>query len=441
MKVSALLITRRTRLLGGILLTLLLIGACFHGRINQAVGVRLLLNSAAPREEVFDALVRNSADPVDLLNRCWATGRIVHRQLVMAFLSDHVRRNPALYARAEPLVFAGATDGDASVRELALAALQAEHSPRLLEYAKAQLNDLDPMLRLLGLGYLRKADPQQAVPVVMRLLDDPDLRVVAGAEVALMRWSGKDFGVRSRMALSPQETYRPGQPGPSNAEMIQRGVEQRKAWWKLHAKDYPEPPPNAGDMAAVEPTRPPTPDFALTDLDGKAVRLTQFRGKVVLLNFWATWCPACLTEIPELIALQNKLGSQIAILGVALDAVSDDHGHTPGTGAVAESDSPDHSPSKARARIDRIVKARGINYTILWDPKGSVGAQFNGGDLPTNVIIDPEGRMRRRFIGARSSEVLEAMVAEASNSPIGNRPSAKTLLGLSSKQGSQFTRQ
>lgn len=424
MTAPALSITHRTRLLGGILLALILIGACFHRQINGALAVRLLLNSTCPREDVFNELVANSDDPVSLLNHCWATGKIIHRQLVMAFIKEHGETNPPLYARAEPLVFAGATDGDASVRELALATLEAGRSPRLFEFAEAQLDDLDPMLRLRGLDYLRKADQQQAVPVVMRLLDDSDLRVVAGAEVALMRWSGEDFGVRSKLALAPQDAHSPGQAGPSNAEMIRRGVEQRKAWWQLHAVDYPQGSHSADRRAPTEPMRLPTPDFTLMDLDGKAVRLTQFRGKVVLLNFWATWCPACLAEIPDLIALQNKRGSQITILGVALDGVPDEHGHVPGEEEVVKSESHDHSLSKARAKLDRVVKARGINYPILWDPNGSVGGQFNGGELPTTVIIDAEGRMHRRFIGERGLAVLEAMVAEASNSAIRNRPPA-----------------
>jgi thiol-disulfide isomerase/thioredoxin len=74
----------------------------------------------------------------------------------------------------------------------------------------------------------------------------------------------------------------------------------------------------------------PINDFTLKDLNGRTVHLEQFRGRVVLLNFWATWCTACLAEIPDLIALQNKLGKQVAILGVALDGVTDEHGDVPG---------------------------------------------------------------------------------------------------------------
>jgi len=59
------------------------------------------------------------------------------------------------------------------------------------------------------------------------------------------------------------------------------------------------------------------------------------------------------------------------------------------------------------------VKARGINYPVLVDPEGAVGRRFNGGELPTTVIIDAQGRLRRRFIGERSLDVFEAMIAQA----------------------------
>ena len=57
---------------------------------------------------------------------------------------------------------------------------------------------------------------------------------------------------------------------------------------------------------------------------------------------------------------------------------------------------------------------RGINYPVLLDEKNTVGSRFNGGELPTTVIIDAQGRIRRRFIGTRSLPVFEAMIAEAS---------------------------
>ena len=67
------------------------------------------------------------------------------------------------------------------------------------------------------------------------------------------------------------------------------------------------------------------------------------------------------------------------------------------------------------AKVNRAVTVREINYTVLLDPTSSVGGQYNGGELPTTVIFDKEGRVRRRFTGERNVSVFEAMVAEAAN--------------------------
>jgi thiol-disulfide isomerase/thioredoxin len=135
----------------------------------------------------------------------------------------------------------------------------------------------------------------------------------------------------------------------------------------------------------------------------------------VLLNFWATWCTACLAEIPDLIALQKKLGDQVAILGVALDGVADEHGDIPGDERDEKSHKDGLSLEVIHAKVERAVKLRDINYRILLDAKSSVGSQYNGGELPTTVIFDKDGRVRRRFVGERSLAIFEAMIAEAGN--------------------------
>jgi thiol-disulfide isomerase/thioredoxin len=405
--------TRLTRVLLVILLGLLLAWAAFNRFGSRPLAVHLLLSSNNPREEFFDELVKGSNDPVDLLNRCWATGKIAHRKLVAGFLKDNARIQAPWFVRAEPLLLAGASDADVSVRELALAALEVRQSPRFFECAKAQLADLDPSVRLLGLEHLKSADPVRAVPVVIRLLDDPDLRVAARAEVALMRWSGEDFGVRMRLAVVSQQGIHAGAIEPADAEAIRSGVKRRKQWWQLHSKEYPATPGNTADAALVESARLPNPSFTLKDLDGKAFSLADWRGKVVFINFWATWCPSCLAEIPQLVALQNKLGREVVIVGVALDGVPDEDGDTPKQDGE-ESDPRAQSPKSIRGKVARAVKARGINYTVLLDPTGAVGGQFNGGELPTTVIFDKEGRVRRRFIGERDLKTFEAMLADAS---------------------------
>ena len=398
----------------GFLLVATLSWTFFHAQINHALSFRLFLDSNNPREELFEDLAKHSNDPLDFLHRSWATGKVVHRQFVAAFLKDNAAKNAPWFPRAEPLLLSCVTDADASVRELGLAALQASHNPRLFEAAEIQLHDLDPLIRQLGLGYLRKSDPHEALPILIRLLDDPDIRIVTEAEVGLTRWTGEDFGIRTRMAIPQTPDAPAGQIEPSILETIHHGVEQRKEWWKMHQKDYASHP-DLGPLFefSVETQRPPAPNFKLSDLSGNIVRLSDFRGKIVLVNFWATWCTACLAEIPDLIALQKKASAQVAILGVALDGIPDEHGDLPGEDGREKSHVHGTSSKAVRAKVEHAVKTRQINYPILLDEKNSVGGQYNGGELPTTIIIDPKGRMRRRFIGERGLAIFEAMISEA----------------------------
>jgi len=141
------------------------------------------------------------------------------------------------------------------------------------------------------------------------------------------------------------------------------------------------------------------------------------------VNFWTTWCPACLSEMPELLALQRQHQTSLVILGVSLDYVPDEHGHIGGHPAVEEQGIGGGEPDKHEARaaelrkvrekVARTVQARGINYPILLDEKNEADGRYNGRDLRTTVIVDAQGNVRRRFVGARSLPVLEAMLAEA----------------------------
>lgn len=143
------------------------------------------------------------------------------------------------------------------------------------------------------------------------------------------------------------------------------------------------------------------------------------------MNFWATWCPSCLGEIPDLVALQEQHRDTLTILGVSLDLVPDEHGHIGGHSSARvatqrdgdQADHASHRPGaslreRVRAKVARTVQARGINYTVLLDETNEVGGRFNGGELPTTVILDAGGVLRRRFVGPRGLAVLEAMIAE-----------------------------
>lgn len=144
-------------------------------------------------------------------------------------------------------------------------------------------------------------------------------------------------------------------------------------------------------------------EFTLEDLQGRPVSSDTLKGKRVLLNFWATWCPASLTEFPVLNALQQRHPHDLVVLGVSLDSPN---GTEPPTG-----------PLDCRA-------LRELRKTV-----GSVAARHRIG-FP--VLLDPERRIGRRFVGGRSLDVWDALLRDADRpnaSGPGGPESGKTVGG------------
>jgi thiol-disulfide isomerase/thioredoxin len=120
------------------------------------------------------------------------------------------------------------------------------------------------------------------------------------------------------------------------------------------------------------------PDFELPGLDGKNLKLSDLRGKAVLLNFWATYCGPCKIEMPWFVELQKEYGPQgFQIVGVAMDDASTEE-------------------------IAKFAKAMGVNYPILIG-QDSVGQSYGGVSvLPTTFFIDRDGKVTGREFGLRS---------------------------------------
>lgn len=111
------------------------------------------------------------------------------------------------------------------------------------------------------------------------------------------------------------------------------------------------------------------PQFVLKDLDGHTVRLSDYRGKVVLINFWATWCPPCRAEMPDLVKLQREHGKAgLQIIGIT------------------------YPPEKA-TRVRRFAKSLKVNYPIILGTR-QVKARFSSDEtLPLTVVINREGKV------------------------------------------------
>jgi cytochrome c biogenesis protein CcmG/thiol:disulfide interchange protein DsbE len=124
------------------------------------------------------------------------------------------------------------------------------------------------------------------------------------------------------------------------------------------------------------------PDFSLSDLSGRAISLKQYRGNVVILDFWATWCMPCRVSIPELGKLHEKYRDRgLVVLGISLD----DHEQFP--------------DEYLRAFRDKF----GINYKILRYNISVIRDYFGGGNIaiPTMFLIDRKGRIREKIVGFR----------------------------------------
>ena len=133
----------------------------------------------------------------------------------------------------------------------------------------------------------------------------------------------------------------------------------------------------------------PAPDFALASLDGKTLRLSDYHGKAVLLNFWATWCEPCKIEMPWFVDLQKKYGPQgLQVIGIAMD---------------------DTSPKE----IADFAQKMGVNYPILIG-KEEVGTAYGGvAVLPSTFYITRDGKVVDRVFGLVSRSEIEKNIEKA----------------------------
>ena len=138
--------------------------------------------------------------------------------------------------------------------------------------------------------------------------------------------------------------------------------------------------PVAKTAESVERSR--VPDVVFRALDGSSMTLSDFAGKIVLLNFWGTWCAPCLDEIPELVRLSHQFKNRgVEVVGVALDSGSPDD-------------------------IREFMAVHGMDYEIVIGDLSVVKSRFHVFGFPTSLLIDRQGIVRKRYFGPQTEEVF-----------------------------------
>ena len=133
---------------------------------------------------------------------------------------------------------------------------------------------------------------------------------------------------------------------------------------------------NTNNTNNAESNRQIAPDFSWQDANGKIVHLSDLKGKVVLIDFWATWCGPCRMTIPHVEAIYNKFKDKgVVVIGVNLDNQA------------------------SRQKVEQFIKEKGITYLVIGDPNGAVASQYGATSIPRFFFIDKHGRIAKMVVG------------------------------------------
>lgn len=130
------------------------------------------------------------------------------------------------------------------------------------------------------------------------------------------------------------------------------------------------------------------PEFSLKSVDGKIVKLSDYKGKVVIIDFWATWCPPCRRGIPDLVAIQNEFTDKVVIVGISLDR------------------------EKTIKDVPGFVKDYGINYPIVYGDDKVVISYGGIQSIPTSFVVDKTGNVADMHVGLVSKETYTNKIKE-----------------------------
>ena len=195
--------------------------------------------------------------------------------------------------------------------------------------------------------------------------------VVVLAAFALMVWSGYANYKRRKQYAAAQRQVQGAAPETTNNQSVQQDVSADEGLPDLRGKRAPE--------------------FSLRTVEGKKLSLSDYKGKAVLINFWATWCAPCKIEMPWLVALHSQYAPQ----GFEILGVSEDDADTP------------------RAKLAKFGQEQGLNYPLLVGDD-AVSRKYGGVEfLPTSYFVGRDGKIVAETAGLVSKDEVEASIKKA----------------------------
>ena len=212
---------------------------------------------------------------------------------------------------------------------------------------------------------------RRVVPALIRALDDRDDTVVRQSVTMLRALTGHSANYRT--IDGPQAKH--------------RAIADWKTWWATHANEYLAPPAFAG-VHPIRPTRTdPAPEFDLSDIDGHPMRLSDLKGRVVLVNFWGTWCAPCRQELSDIEKLHETHDARgLTVIGAA----------------VSETGGP--AGLRSWCAKNHLTYRQSLSTPGLQEAYGEIE------EVPVTVMIDKLGQIRYRWEGPRDLSTFQAAV-------------------------------
>ena len=259
-----------------------------------------------------------------------------------------------------------------------------------IEWTDQQKPIVDAIKHLRGVPDDQRGQVTRELAQQIRQLPSSDNKLELAVGLAGLSTEG-DFGhdTLQEVATTLADTLKENSPPAENGQPAYPYVELASLVRYEHVNATSDDPQFAKAMAKLEADDQPraNADFTLTDLNGHSWTLKSLRGKVVVVNFWATWCPPCRKELPDLEQLSERFKDQ----GLVVLALSDED----------------------VTKVKPFVEQRNLTYPVLLDAGGRVAKEYDVEGIPKTFVYDREGKLVAQAIDMRTQKQFLEMLGKA----------------------------